>query len=118
MRRRPELMQFEIGISTIRYFPASGTAGFERCCVSGKSRVPAPPPMMTESVFSAIEEMLGVLMAEVVERHLKGDPKDLSLLKRWKATRPPFWPGHGLDAYSSRIFRRVFARDIDLRITP
>src|SRR5882724_1582435 len=54
MRRIPELMQFEIGISTIRYLPARGTAGFERSFVSGKSRVPAPPPMMTARVFSVI----------------------------------------------------------------
>src|SRR5260221_2858442 len=27
-RRNPELMQFETGISTMRYLPASGTAGF------------------------------------------------------------------------------------------
>jgi hypothetical protein len=48
-------MQLLIGISTSRYFPASGTAGFERSFVSGKSRVPAPPPMMTASVFSAMD---------------------------------------------------------------
>src|SRR5712691_10883757 len=51
-----ELMQFEIGISTRRYFPPTGTAGFERCCVNGKSRVPAPPPRITASklCFAAI----------------------------------------------------------------
>src|SRR3954451_564917 len=53
MRRSPELMQFEIGISTRRYLPASGTAGFERSLVSGKRRVPAPPPMMMARVRSA-----------------------------------------------------------------
>src|ERR1043165_6218758 len=42
MRRRPELMQLEMGISTRRYFPASGTAGLERSRVRGKSRVPWP----------------------------------------------------------------------------
>src|SRR5687767_9916520 len=47
IRSRPELMQFEIGTSTRRYLPANGTAGFERWPVSGKSRVPAPPPRMT-----------------------------------------------------------------------
>ena len=44
----PELMQLEMGISTRRYLPASGTAGLARSLVSGKSRVPCPPPMMTE----------------------------------------------------------------------
>jgi len=48
MRRNPELMQFEMGMSTNRYFPASGTAGFARSLVSGNRRVPCPPPMMTE----------------------------------------------------------------------
>src|ERR1700690_491703 len=41
-------MQFEIGMSTSRYLPASGTAGFARSLVSGNRRVPWPPPMMTE----------------------------------------------------------------------
>ena len=49
MRRRSALRQLLIGMSTIRYFPPSGTAGFARSLVSGKSRVPAPPPRMTES---------------------------------------------------------------------
>ena len=40
-------MQFDIGISTNRYLPANGTAGFERSSVSGNSRVPWPPPMTT-----------------------------------------------------------------------
>src|SRR5947199_396344 len=48
MRRNPELMQFEMGTSTMRYLPASGTAGFARSFVSGKSRVPCPPPIITE----------------------------------------------------------------------
>ncbi len=37
-------MQFEIGISTMRYFPPKGTAGFERSFVKGNSREPLPPP--------------------------------------------------------------------------
>src|SRR5256885_16044151 len=49
IRSRPELMQFEIGTSTRRYLPASGTAGLARSRVSGNSRVPAPPPRMTAS---------------------------------------------------------------------
>ncbi len=40
----PELMQFETGTSIKRYFPPSGTAGFARSFVKGKSLVPAPPP--------------------------------------------------------------------------
>src|ERR1700678_2359507 len=55
MRFSPELRQLLIGISTIRYLPASGTAGFERSLVRGKSSVPAPPPMMTARVFSVME---------------------------------------------------------------
>src|SRR4051794_39793420 len=51
MRRRPELMQFEIGMSTMRYLPASGTAGLARSLVSGNKRVPCPPPIMTESTL-------------------------------------------------------------------
>jgi hypothetical protein len=46
----PELRQLEIGISTSRYFPAMGTAGFERLAVRGYNRVPAPPPNMTDKI--------------------------------------------------------------------
>src|SRR5687768_12197619 len=52
MRSSPELMQLETGTSIRRYFPASGTAGLARSLVSGKSRVPAPPPRITASIFS------------------------------------------------------------------
>src|SRR5664280_1329868 len=44
-------MQLEMGISTRRYLPASGTAGLARSLVSGNRRVPCPPPMMTESTL-------------------------------------------------------------------
>src|SRR5436190_20837127 len=44
-------MQLEIGMSTSRYLPANGTAGFARSFVRGNSRVPWPPPMMTESTL-------------------------------------------------------------------
>lgn len=50
MRLMPQLMQFEIGISTNRYFPAIGTAGFERLAVSGYNLVPAPPPNITANI--------------------------------------------------------------------
>src|ERR1043166_6874373 len=48
------LMQLLIGISTRRYFPPSGTAGFARSLVRGKRRVPAPPPIMIDNVFSVV----------------------------------------------------------------
>src|SRR5450631_1559143 len=51
MLRRSELMQFEIGMSTKRYFPARGTAGLARSLVSGNRRVPAPPPRITLKTF-------------------------------------------------------------------
>src|SRR6185436_14183659 len=51
MRMTSELMQLEIGTSTSRYFPPSGTAGFDRCAVSGNKRAPAPPPRITASIF-------------------------------------------------------------------
>ena len=40
-------MQFEIGISTKRYFPAKGTAGLDRSRVNGNKRAPCPPPITT-----------------------------------------------------------------------
>jgi hypothetical protein len=50
MREIPECKQFEIGISTNRYLPAMGTAGFEREAVNGYNLVPAPPPRMIENI--------------------------------------------------------------------
>src|SRR5215203_409903 len=44
IRLRPACRQLLMGISINRYFAPIGTAGFERMCVSGKSRVPRPPP--------------------------------------------------------------------------
>src|SRR5882762_9758701 len=46
----PELRQLEMGISTNRYFPAMGTAGFERLAVRGYNLVPAPPPNITDKI--------------------------------------------------------------------
>ena len=43
-------MQFEMGMSTSRYLPARGTAGLARSFVKGNSRVPAPPPMITDRI--------------------------------------------------------------------
>src|SRR5690606_1836480 len=51
LRLSPELMQMEMGTSTSRYFPAKGTAGLAREAVSGNSRVPAPRPRMTASIW-------------------------------------------------------------------
>jgi hypothetical protein len=68
MRLILELMQLLIGISTRRYLPAMGTAGFERAAVNGYSLVPAPPPRITaitdcDSV--AIEFRFYILIYEV-----------------------------------------------------
>src|SRR5271169_2802 len=49
-------MQLEMGMSTSRYLPASGTAGLARSLVSGKSRVPWPPPMMTHRTLLVLSD--------------------------------------------------------------
>jgi len=56
-------MQLEIGMSTNRYFPAIGTAGFERLSVSGASLDPWPPPKMMANVFlfMVVELKIGML---------------------------------------------------------
>jgi hypothetical protein len=43
-------MQLEIGMSTKRYLPAMGTAGFDRLAVRGYNLVPAPPPKITAKI--------------------------------------------------------------------
>src|SRR3954468_14079165 len=53
IRTKPELMQFGIGMSTIRYLPPMGTAGFARSFVSGNKRAPLPPPRMTDRTLCA-----------------------------------------------------------------
>ena len=58
IRTTSEFMQLEIGMSTNLYFPAIGTAGFERVAVSGESREPAPPPNITAMVFLLIFSIL------------------------------------------------------------
>src|SRR6185312_8934961 len=57
MRLRSELMQLEMGMSTSRYFPASGTAGLARSRVSGNNRVPCPPPMMIDNTLLVLVDM-------------------------------------------------------------
>src|SRR6185437_1598706 len=79
MRRRPELMQLEMGMSTMRYLPASGTAGLARSFVSGNSRVPCPPPIMTEST----------LLVLIVCRPVCDIQKFLSLKKCLEASYTP-----------------------------
>ncbi|MNI55768.1 hypothetical protein D3C85_937060 [compost metagenome] len=54
MRWIPELRQLEIGMSTNRYFPAIGTAGLERVCVSGDNLEPWPPPRITPKTLSVM----------------------------------------------------------------
>src|SRR5467141_1981578 len=69
IERNPELRQLLIGISTIRYFPPSGTAGFARSFVNGNKRVPAPPPMMMASVRCVVPGgSAGVVIADAESR--------------------------------------------------
>src|SRR3954451_20137788 len=49
IRFSPEWIQLDTGISISRYFPAIGTAGLLRDLVSGKRRVPRPPPRISET---------------------------------------------------------------------
>src|SRR5690606_12141627 len=77
------LMQFDTGMSINRYLPATGTAGFERGSVNGYSRVPAPPPRITEITLS----MSGLL----------GGPTNIVRLHA--EARSPSWTG----AFSQRL---------------
>src|SRR5450759_4888578 len=45
-----ELIQLLMGMSIRRYLPAIGTAGLERSLVSGYSRLPFPPPIITARI--------------------------------------------------------------------
>src|ERR1044071_5728032 len=50
-------MQLEMGISTTRYLPASGTAGLARSLVKGNKRVPCPPPMITANTLLVLGDI-------------------------------------------------------------
>jgi hypothetical protein len=66
-------MQFEMGMSTRRYFPPSGTAGFARSFVNGNSLVPAPPPKITDSTLAGSTDKRlddGSIMAAQFRRSL------------------------------------------------
>src|ERR1051326_2864023 len=73
MRWMSELMQFEIGMSTRRYLPPSGTAGFERVSVSGDRRVPAPPPKITARIFglfgAIVSDLPGCCVRKLCPEH-------------------------------------------------
>jgi hypothetical protein len=54
----PELRQLEMGMSTSRYLPAIGTAGFDLLAVNGYSLVPAPPPRITARIDLDIKQAI------------------------------------------------------------
>ena len=79
MRFRPEWMQLDTGISISRYFPAIGTAGLLRDLVSGKRRVPRPPPRISETT-RGMEPLLH-LLGKTLDPMVKA-PAVLDLLGR------------------------------------
>jgi hypothetical protein len=54
-------MQFEMGMSTSRYFPAMGTAGLLRLAVRGYKRDHAPQPSITAINDLLIHIILGFI---------------------------------------------------------
>ena len=96
-------MQLEIGMSTIRYFPASGTAGLLRSFVSGYKRLPAPPPMMIASVLSVT-----LLVLAIVRETYR---------MRWRLGKPDVSPARiFLFSHESREF--LCQRERALRMVP
>src|SRR5678816_3505087 len=57
-----------MGISTSRYLPANGTAGFARSLVNGNNRVPWPPPIMTERTLLVLIDWRPVYDIETPKR--------------------------------------------------
>lgn len=62
----PECKQFEMGISTKRYLPAIGTAGFDRVAVSGDKRLPWPPPSTMEITLDVIKLVLSFRIVQCI----------------------------------------------------
>src|SRR4051812_41596420 len=73
MRRMSECRQLLTGTSMIRYLPPMGTAGFDRFSVSGKRRVPRPPPRMTPMTSC----MCSFVSDELADLVLEKGPHDL-----------------------------------------
>src|SRR4051794_40733935 len=63
-------MQLDTGMSISRYLPAIGTAGLLRDLVSGNSRVPRPPPRISEMTrgIAPLLSTCGVSRQETVGR--------------------------------------------------
>src|SRR6188472_477394 len=95
MRRRSELRQLLTGMSMSRYLPPMGTAGLDRCRVSGNSRVPRPPPRMT-----ARTSFICILSVHCPTAPAPGPPNDATLTRMWFERRRRERPG---------IFRRAAA---------
>src|SRR5262249_37655200 len=68
------------------YLPASGTAGLERSLVSGKSRLPAPPPIMTASTLLVLGDirLLCVWLTAIPFLRRSRPPLYLALLEKGK----------------------------------
>src|SRR5438477_9548131 len=105
-------MQLEIGISTNRYLPASGTAGLARSLVSGNKRVPWPPPMITDRTLLVLIDCRPVCDPAtfgcsaslcILERFILFSPKIASS----DCDRVPTVPSH-YRATASRRCRWVF----------
>ena len=84
-------MQFEIGMSTKRYLPASGTAGFARSFVSGNNLVPCPPPMITESTLLVFTDCLPVcdiksLFADACDKYRTGAQRLASRFQNYRTS--------------------------------
>src|ERR1700704_1813263 len=92
-------MQLEIGMSTRRYFPPTGTAGFERCCVNGKSRLPAPPPRITASKLCFTAILVHRIFFTIVRTESRIDVKRSHYQEFW--TRP-FGSGAGAESVGLR----------------
>src|SRR5947207_9654930 len=88
-------MQFDTGMSISRYLPAIGTAGLLRDLVSGNSRVPRPPPRISEMTrgIAPLLPTCGVSRQETVGRVEK-------LSRRKKAIRA--WQLRPVDPISVR----------------
>src|SRR5687768_8778 len=110
MRLRFELMQLEIGISTRRYLPASGTAGLERSLVRGNSREPAPPPIITARTFTVLGAdrlpcpIRPTLLTPLSHQNASVAMGDSAVCQRTRASRSRTVP----ELYRPRGFSREF----------
>jgi len=104
------LMQLLMGMSIRRYFPAMGTAGFERIWVNGCRREPLPPPMMTpktsliDGIVTSMSSLQGCFVSSMLAMTYVYYLLKLKSCRNFEAIKT--------NGYANRIIKSISAKSI------